>query len=80
MFQNAVPGYCAIQNVGASAARVPTRAIVPSDLVTVFLVEQRVDDHDQHAEDREHQLRQDAHVVGAWRRQGSLHLRQQTRQ
>ena len=31
MFQNAVPGYCAIQNVDASATRVPISAIVPSD-------------------------------------------------
>ena len=32
MFQKAVPGYCAIQRVDASAARVPISAIVPSDL------------------------------------------------
>ena len=31
MFQNAVPGYCAIQAVDASAARVPISAMVPSD-------------------------------------------------
>ena len=47
-------------------------------LVAVFFVEQRIDDHDQHAEDREHQLRQNAHVVGTLR-QGSLRLRQQAR-
>src|ERR1019366_7989346 len=48
-------------------------------LVAVLFVEQRVNDHDQHAKDREHQLRQNAHVVGTLR-QGSLRLCQQARQ
>jgi hypothetical protein len=48
--------------------------------MTVVFVEQRVHDHNQHSEKRKHQLWQDAHVVGALRQHGSLHLRQQAGQ
>src|SRR5580698_3085437 len=49
-----------------------------------FRIEQWIDNHDQHAKNRKHQLRQNAHVVRSLRQrslgQRSLHLCQKTGQ
>ena len=68
MFQNAKPGILRLVERRQQSPR-PSRssAMQPSSLLAAALVHQRIEHHDDHAEERKHDFRQNANVFDALR-------------
>ena len=56
-----------MNQVAASPASAPSQRDQPQKLLTLLFVEQRLEHHHDHAENRENNLRQDADIIGTLR-------------